>query len=722
MKYKYKFSLVIAIYNMENYLVETIDSVVNQTIGFEDNLQILLVNDGSNDNSEEICKSYTSKYPENIVYIKQENGGVSEARNKGLEYATGELVNFLDADDKLQNDALEKVYAFFEQNREEVDLIAIPLYFFEGKEGEHVLNYKFTSTRVIDIFNEPKSFQMHISSSFIKIQEIKKYAFNSKLKLGEDAEVANKVIFNKGKYGVVADTKYWYRQRSVGNSAIQGAKANKMYYIAPLKYLHLELIEFAKKKYSKVPTYLQWLLIYDLGWKIRVPYVDEAILNQSEIEEFIGYVKQVVTNIEDEIILGSMYLSGYSKKYLFTLKYKDIQVDDYTLISNKEEAVLCLNNQEIAMLSKQTIQIEQVKISGDRINIKGSFNSLFDRYNLKLIIDNAGIETQLSYKVNESNRVTSLNQFVSEGYEFHADVKLENVNTILKAQFILNNTKADIEFIIKLDHAVTEVNPSEFVVDNYKIICKNKSLTIKKADGIESEEEVSKKITKVAHSKELETICKLYKKNTKVPGILEKFVSGKDKAILKSMMEAICDNDILQMSDKEIPFNYRYYLLKQMKYNGDYKLNIASRYNQAFLYNNDNVIIRKGTDIPVNIETVKIDQTQIKLLGTIEAPLNVEMYQLNGCCDKSTFICELKKNNMKSQKWFGESVMDCYEFEITVPMKEKMELYFVIHIGLANITTKLKINEEKLIETAKKANVQLKIVDKKKIVIKNNFK
>ena len=96
MKKKYKFSVIIPIYNVENYLEETIDSVINQTIGFNDNIQLILINDGSPDSSEEICERYKKEYPNNIIYLKQENSGVSVARNKGLELATGEIINFLD--------------------------------------------------------------------------------------------------------------------------------------------------------------------------------------------------------------------------------------------------------------------------------------------------------------------------------------------------------------------------------------------------------------------------------------------------------------------------------------------------------------------------------------------------------------------------------------------------------------------------------------------------
>ena len=102
--------MVIPIYNTGRYLEETFESVIGQTIGFEKHIQMILVNDGSTDNSEEICLRYKEKYPQNIVYVKQENGGVSAARNTGMKYVRGKYVNFLDSDDKWEKHAFTHVF------------------------------------------------------------------------------------------------------------------------------------------------------------------------------------------------------------------------------------------------------------------------------------------------------------------------------------------------------------------------------------------------------------------------------------------------------------------------------------------------------------------------------------------------------------------------------------------------------------------------------------
>ena len=82
---KYKFSIIVPVYNAEKFLEECFESVLNQSIGFKKNVRLMLVNDGSKDNSGEMCEKYFQQFPENIIYIDKENGGVADARNVGME-------------------------------------------------------------------------------------------------------------------------------------------------------------------------------------------------------------------------------------------------------------------------------------------------------------------------------------------------------------------------------------------------------------------------------------------------------------------------------------------------------------------------------------------------------------------------------------------------------------------------------------------------------------
>lgn len=133
MKNRFKFSIIMSVYNVESYIDEAVESVLNQTIGFADNVQIVFVNDGSTDNSGQICAKYQTAYPDNIVYIEQKNKGLSAARNAGLEVALGSYINFFDPDDVLSSNVLEEVALFFEVNGLAIDFATIPLVYFEAQ-------------------------------------------------------------------------------------------------------------------------------------------------------------------------------------------------------------------------------------------------------------------------------------------------------------------------------------------------------------------------------------------------------------------------------------------------------------------------------------------------------------------------------------------------------------------------------------------------------------
>lgn len=100
-------SVIIPIYNVEQYLEKCVDSVLHQTF---QNIEIILVNDGSTDKSDEIINRYITEYPEIVKGVSKCNGGLSSARNWGLDNAIGKYITFLDSDDYLDPDYLETLY------------------------------------------------------------------------------------------------------------------------------------------------------------------------------------------------------------------------------------------------------------------------------------------------------------------------------------------------------------------------------------------------------------------------------------------------------------------------------------------------------------------------------------------------------------------------------------------------------------------------------------
>ena len=101
-----KVSVIVPIYNVEKYLEKCINSLLSQTL---EDIQIILVNDGSKDNSGNIAREYEKNNKDRVIYVEKENGGLSDARNYGLKYATGDFVAFLDSDDYIEKNAYEEM-------------------------------------------------------------------------------------------------------------------------------------------------------------------------------------------------------------------------------------------------------------------------------------------------------------------------------------------------------------------------------------------------------------------------------------------------------------------------------------------------------------------------------------------------------------------------------------------------------------------------------------
>ena len=117
-----KVSIVVPIYNVEKYLEQCIDSIINQTLK---DIEIILVDDGSPDNCPQICDDYAKK-DSRIKVVHKKNGGLSSARNAGIEVATGDYIGFVDSDDYIELDMYEKMYSIAIENN--VDFVMSDYY------------------------------------------------------------------------------------------------------------------------------------------------------------------------------------------------------------------------------------------------------------------------------------------------------------------------------------------------------------------------------------------------------------------------------------------------------------------------------------------------------------------------------------------------------------------------------------------------------------------
>lgn len=112
-----KVSVIVPVYNVEHYLVKCLDSLVNQSL---QKIEIIVVNDGSKDGSENIIQQYLAKYPYKIKAFTKENGGLSDARNFGINKATGDYIGFVDSDDYVSETMFEEMLNLAEKHDAEM--------------------------------------------------------------------------------------------------------------------------------------------------------------------------------------------------------------------------------------------------------------------------------------------------------------------------------------------------------------------------------------------------------------------------------------------------------------------------------------------------------------------------------------------------------------------------------------------------------------------------
>ena len=140
-----KISVIVPVYNVEEYLDKCLDSLVNQTLK---DIEIIVVNDGSPDNSQKIIDKYVKKYKNVKAYTKK-NGGLSDARNYGLTKAKGEYIAFIDSDDYTDITMLEKMYQ--KAKNKKLDIVVCDCYkVYPNNENQEILisNLKYSEDNV----------------------------------------------------------------------------------------------------------------------------------------------------------------------------------------------------------------------------------------------------------------------------------------------------------------------------------------------------------------------------------------------------------------------------------------------------------------------------------------------------------------------------------------------------------------------------------------------
>lgn len=491
------FSVVMACYNVENYISDAIESVINQSFGFESNVELILVDDGSTDKTSEICLNYVKNYPDNIKYFYQKNQGQATARNFGLEHINGKYVNFLDSDDTLRADTLEYVFPFFEDHFDEIDLVSIPIRFFERQKGDHILNYKYKSDKIVDLNKYWCYPQLSASSAFFKSQLFDKFKFETTLVSSEDSIMVNKILLDKMAYGVVKKGAYNYRKRFDESSTIDTSNESIKFYNNRLKNYFINLLDYSLEKCSLVPHFIQYMIIYDIQWLFQSNHVESFLSKNNESEEFYTNLKYIATFLDDEIILKHKNVTLNVKNYLLKCKYDS----ETTIKIEKNDVVMSVGDIVLDRLSIHKFWLDIIEIKNNVLYISGMFKSFFDKNNINIVLTketNGKISEYESNLVDYSDRISD--KFSESIINFDFEIPLSEKKQSIIKLYVKYSSSDEVLVNLSMDflsHARMSKVSNYSIWDNYFIKYHEKFFKIQKYSYfrmIKSEGSVLKKI------------------------------------------------------------------------------------------------------------------------------------------------------------------------------------------------------------------------------------
>ena len=320
-----KVSVIVPVYGAEAYLDQCVGSVLNQR--FED-WELILVDDGSPDNSPGICDSWAKK-DDRVRVIHKENGGVSSARNAGLDAAYGQFITFLDSDDFLDGNFLGN--AVEEAEKFGLDIYAAGIVFFSTEEKQRIETVKQTICSNCNQIDEgdichllEKNYISSCCGKLLRAAYIEEYRFKCGCAFGEDLQFVFSLIKKSGKIKAVPEAYYYYRNNP--DSATKHFSEKKIKdVIATYEYLN----DFATEKNFDILKE-----VVKRRWVADYTYIQNVILNSGlpifaqyrRLRVLLGHRewrREVLQNGNERArIVATNPKRFLVKRGLYTLRYK----------------------------------------------------------------------------------------------------------------------------------------------------------------------------------------------------------------------------------------------------------------------------------------------------------------------------------------------------------------------------------------------------------------
>lgn len=414
-------SVIVPAYNAAGSIPKTVESLLKQTIG-QSELEIILVNDGSSDDTLDACNALAANAP-NIIVIDKPNGGVGSARNAGIEAARGKYIAFLDSDDTLLPETLKAATDFFDQHYDEIDLVTYPMRLYDDKrEWSHVREKVLTETGIYDLTKLQYAFSLITNVNVIVKNDSTLPRFREDLLIHEDELFFMNVVPRKQKVGFCKKGAYQYYQRP--GSAI----STKMH-----PYYQFEKnIGFWEELFGryddKAPVYLQASFLNEINWKLRKDLVFPYHYSKDTFERAVSRIRALMDRVGDDVIFTSPRADDYYRHYLVRLK------PSARLSCSVESGTITLRDGEDVLLCRNHIEADIVKtrIFDSKLKLTGILRSVLFEYvgkpQLFLLVDDADpFELPLFHTLSDFHvGHTRTNTF----WKFEADIPFKTCSNV----------------------------------------------------------------------------------------------------------------------------------------------------------------------------------------------------------------------------------------------------------------------------------------------------
>ena len=303
------FSIVSAVHNVSRYLPEFIASIEGQTFDLS-RVQLVVVDDGSTDDSLAVLREWASRAPLEVVVLTQENAGQAAARNAGLEHATGEWVTFIDPDDTVNAKYFAAMAAFAAENPSVQFLSANVVLRNEstGEKAKHPRWRMYSSDLLVDLDAATSYIPGSSTTSLMRRDVLGDLRFNPELRPNfEDGDLAVRYLLRapSRQTGFIASAKYFYRKRADQSSTLQtGISASGRYATVP-RAGYLTLLDDAAAQFGAVPMWVQHVVLYELSWYFSAEDAmasSAAAIGGELAETFRATLREIVDRLEPDVI------------------------------------------------------------------------------------------------------------------------------------------------------------------------------------------------------------------------------------------------------------------------------------------------------------------------------------------------------------------------------------------------------------------------------------